>query len=179
MHPATVAGSKNHLHHEDSDHFYHGERPPPYYPEASQSHLAPDIYQKPPPQQPWTPVGQPHQQQPPPIGFKMPQPDVPVAAPMPPAQQVVVMQSRTTTQLTGGLAGLPHNATSVTCANCGTIVPTKVEHEATGKTHCWACCLFCFLCWPCVCLPYCMTSCRKTNHYCTRCNSYLGNSENL
>jgi LITAF-like zinc ribbon domain len=43
------------------------------------------------------------------------------------------------------LRGLPHHATTVTCPNCQGVVSTRVDHEANGKTHCWACCLFCFL----------------------------------
>ncbi|XP_055917052.1 lipopolysaccharide-induced tumor necrosis factor-alpha factor homolog isoform X1 [Eupeodes corollae] len=62
----------------------------------------------------------------------------------------------------------------VICPSCRADVHTKLQHEPTTQTHLMALCLFCFLCWPCVCLPYCMDSCQNANHYCPNCNAFIG-----
>ncbi|CAB3256668.1 unnamed protein product [Arctia plantaginis] len=54
------------------------------------------------------------------------------------------------------------------------LIVTKVERKATTKTHVIALLLCLFLCWPCVCVPYCVNSCQNADHYCPNCNSYLG-----
>ncbi|XP_059060148.1 lipopolysaccharide-induced tumor necrosis factor-alpha factor homolog [Achroia grisella] len=60
------------------------------------------------------------------------------------------------------------------CPSCSATIVTKVTHKATTKTHIIALVLCLFLCWPCVCIPYCTNTCRNANHYCPNCNSYLG-----
>ncbi|CAH0397309.1 unnamed protein product [Chilo suppressalis] len=62
----------------------------------------------------------------------------------------------------------------VTCPSCRATIVTRVDHKATTKTHVIALILCLFLCWPCVCVPYCMDSCQNADHYCPNCNSYLG-----
>ncbi|XP_055319438.1 lipopolysaccharide-induced tumor necrosis factor-alpha factor homolog isoform X2 [Sitodiplosis mosellana] len=62
----------------------------------------------------------------------------------------------------------------VTCPSCYASVQTKVENESTTRTHIVALLLCVFLCWPCVCVPYCMDSCKNRNHYCPNCNAYIG-----
>ncbi|XP_059489021.1 lipopolysaccharide-induced tumor necrosis factor-alpha factor homolog [Neocloeon triangulifer] len=154
-----------------SDHFYSGVRPPPYQPldeDAARPHIAQDqMHPAPPPAQ--QPIGLNH--------LLNPDED-PNEVAVTQQPRMMVMQNRDTIQhlLVRDLKGLPHHSTSVTCSNCGMVVPTRVNHKAICKTHCWACCLFLFFCWPCICIPYCTAGCRKTNHYCTRCDSYLGNS---
>ncbi|XP_075972729.1 lipopolysaccharide-induced tumor necrosis factor-alpha factor homolog [Anticarsia gemmatalis] len=82
---------------------------------------------------------------------------------------------------------IPHLSTSViigqpmgtkpsvtTCKTCKYEIVTRIEKKATTKTHVIAFLLCLFLCWPCVCLPYCMSSCNNIDHYCTKCNSYIG-----
>ncbi|CAO1323454.1 unnamed protein product [Diamesa serratosioi] len=66
------------------------------------------------------------------------------------------------------------DSTRTTCPSCHATIATRVEHEASSKTHIIAGLLCLFICWPCVCLPYCMDSCRNTNHYCPNCNAFLG-----
>ncbi|XP_049277374.1 lipopolysaccharide-induced tumor necrosis factor-alpha factor homolog [Anopheles funestus] len=62
---------------------------------------------------------------------------------------------------------------TITCPSCHATVRTKVKHESTTSTH--ACALLLWIvCWPCLCLPYCCKSCRDANHYCPRCNTFIG-----
>ncbi|EAA15026.4 lipopolysaccharide-induced tumor necrosis factor-alpha factor homolog [Anopheles arabiensis] len=62
---------------------------------------------------------------------------------------------------------------TITCPTCHATVRTKVKHESTTSTH--ACALLLWIvCWPCLCLPYCCNSCRDANHYCPRCNTFIG-----
>ncbi|XP_055854601.1 lipopolysaccharide-induced tumor necrosis factor-alpha factor homolog isoform X4 [Episyrphus balteatus] len=62
----------------------------------------------------------------------------------------------------------------LTCPSCRADVLSDMKHEPTTKTHLMALLLFCFFCWPCVCLPYCMDSCQNANHYCPNCNAFIG-----
>ncbi|XP_013185842.2 lipopolysaccharide-induced tumor necrosis factor-alpha factor homolog [Amyelois transitella] len=61
-----------------------------------------------------------------------------------------------------------------TCPSCHHQIVTRTERNPTTKTHAIACLLFWFICWPCVCLPYCMDSCNNIDHYCPNCNAYIG-----
>ncbi|XP_049865433.1 lipopolysaccharide-induced tumor necrosis factor-alpha factor homolog [Pectinophora gossypiella] len=63
---------------------------------------------------------------------------------------------------------------TLVCPSCRATVQTRVDRKATTKTHIIALVLCLFLCWPCVCVPYCMDSCRNADHYCPNCNSYIG-----
>ncbi|KAI5641927.1 LITAF-like zinc ribbon domain-containing protein [Phthorimaea operculella] len=68
--------------------------------------------------------------------------------------------------------------TSLVCPSCRATIRTRVESKATTKTHVIALLLCLFLCWPCVCVPYCMDSCQNADHYCPNCNSFLGTYQN-
>ncbi|XP_055858723.1 lipopolysaccharide-induced tumor necrosis factor-alpha factor homolog [Episyrphus balteatus] len=60
------------------------------------------------------------------------------------------------------------------CPSCHQQQKTKVRNESSIKTHIFAgiLCFLGFCC--CACLPYCMDTCRNTNHYCSNCNAYIG-----
>ncbi|KAL1516818.1 hypothetical protein ABEB36_000670 [Hypothenemus hampei] len=62
----------------------------------------------------------------------------------------------------------------MTCPYCHANIVTSVESEANSKTHLFAILLCLFICWPCVCLPYCMDSCQSQKHTCPNCKTYLG-----
>ncbi|XP_013185841.2 lipopolysaccharide-induced tumor necrosis factor-alpha factor homolog [Amyelois transitella] len=65
-------------------------------------------------------------------------------------------------------------STKLTCPSCKATVSSKVSFKPTTKTHLIALLLCCCLCWPCVCVPYCVNSCRNANHYCPNCKAFLG-----
>ncbi|GJQ79519.1 hypothetical protein Trydic_g16368 [Trypoxylus dichotomus] len=65
-----------------------------------------------------------------------------------------------------------------TCPHCHNQIRTEVRAETSRKTHIVAILLCVFLCWPCVCVPYCMDSCKNKNHYCPSCSAYLGTYTN-
>ncbi|KAF5289129.1 hypothetical protein FQR65_LT02018 [Abscondita terminalis] len=90
-----------------------------------------------------------------------------VASPAPQAPTVITNQYINPVHL--GPKPQPH-----TCSYCNAITATKVTSMATTKTHLWALCLCLFLCWPCVCMPYCLNSCRIQNHYCGNCGTFIG-----
>ncbi|XP_073962959.1 lipopolysaccharide-induced tumor necrosis factor-alpha factor homolog isoform X2 [Choristoneura fumiferana] len=62
----------------------------------------------------------------------------------------------------------------VTCQSCNNEAVTRIEWKATTRTHVFAGLLCLFGCWPCVCIPYCMESTRNADHYCTKCDAYIG-----
>ncbi|KPJ20400.1 Lipopolysaccharide-induced tumor necrosis factor-alpha factor [Papilio machaon] len=72
------------------------------------------------------------------------------------------------------IAPVGPDPTRLTCSSCGATIISRVERKATTKTHIIALVLCLFLCWPCVCVPYCMNSCQNADHYCPNCNAYLG-----
>ncbi|XP_055591749.1 lipopolysaccharide-induced tumor necrosis factor-alpha factor homolog isoform X2 [Uranotaenia lowii] len=63
---------------------------------------------------------------------------------------------------------------TIVCPSCRATVVTRLEYETTTRTHVCAAILCLFICWPCVCIPYCSTSCRDANHYCPNCGSFIG-----
>lgn len=63
--------------------------------------------------------------------------------------------------------------TTLMCPSCRATIVTRLEYETTTRTHVCAAILCLFICWPCVCIPYCSTSCRDANHYCPNCGSYI------
>ncbi|XP_070166770.1 lipopolysaccharide-induced tumor necrosis factor-alpha factor homolog isoform X2 [Polyergus mexicanus] len=65
----------------------------------------------------------------------------------------------------------------VVCPHCHANISTRVETEATMKTHLMALLLCLFVC-PCAPCPYCIDSCQAKKHYCPACGSYLGSSDN-
>ncbi|XP_017864602.1 PREDICTED: lipopolysaccharide-induced tumor necrosis factor-alpha factor homolog [Drosophila arizonae] len=64
--------------------------------------------------------------------------------------------------------------TFVRCPTCQNDVITRIDATPTGRTHLWAMVLCLIGCWPCVCVPYCMDSCKQSNHYCPVCNAFIG-----
>ncbi|KAH8307087.1 hypothetical protein KR044_004702 [Drosophila immigrans] len=67
------------------------------------------------------------------------------------------------------------NPCRVMCPACGVQKTTRMTHTANARTH-LAAALICLVGW-CVCacfVPYCMNSCRTGNHYCRKCNTFLG-----
>ncbi|XP_055917054.1 lipopolysaccharide-induced tumor necrosis factor-alpha factor homolog isoform X2 [Eupeodes corollae] len=83
---------------------------------------------------------------------------------------VITQQPIVTTQY----APVGQTQSRVNCPSCHADVLTNVRYEPNTQTHLIALCLFCFICWPCVCLPYCMDSCQNANHYCPNCNAFIG-----
>ncbi|KAL7736092.1 hypothetical protein ACLKA6_003828 [Drosophila palustris] len=68
--------------------------------------------------------------------------------------------------------------TLVRCPSCRNDVFTTVLTTPTGRTHMFALLLCLVGCWPCVCIPYCMDSCKASNHYCPVCNAFVGSLKN-
>ncbi|OWR46750.1 Membrane-associated LPS-inducible TNF alpha factor protein [Danaus plexippus plexippus] len=66
----------------------------------------------------------------------------------------------------------------VNCPNCNERILTTVQHTNTQKTHMIAgfvcgltlCCMLCCL----SAIPYIIPTCKKTEHYCPNCKSYIG-----
>ncbi|GLV45880.1 uncharacterized protein CBL_11677 [Carabus blaptoides fortunei] len=102
-------------------------------------------------------------EQPPPYGFQEGPP------PQPP-------MTHQTTMVVVGSTGPPvgPNSQVMQCPSCHSQISTRVDTEAVTKTHLMALLLCVFGCWPCVCIPYCMDSCKNINHYCPKCNAFLG-----
>ncbi|XP_034110349.1 lipopolysaccharide-induced tumor necrosis factor-alpha factor homolog [Drosophila albomicans] len=72
-------------------------------------------------------------------------------------------------------SNLGPNPCRVLCPACGVQKTTRMTHTANARTH-LAAALICLVGW-CVCacfVPYCMNSCRTGNHYCRKCNTFLG-----
>ncbi|XP_017054146.1 lipopolysaccharide-induced tumor necrosis factor-alpha factor homolog [Drosophila ficusphila] len=67
------------------------------------------------------------------------------------------------------------NRCRVLCPACGANKTTRMTHTANSRTHLVAgiLCLVGFCCCACF-VPYCMNSCRTGNHYCRKCNTFLG-----
>ncbi|TMW45970.1 hypothetical protein DOY81_008949 [Sarcophaga bullata] len=87
-----------------------------------------------------------------------------------------INRKQTTTR--PNLVPIGNEPTRVTCPSCHAEILTTVKHTANSRTHCWALVLCLFICWPCVCIPYCMDSCQSANHYCPNCNAYIGTFDN-
>ncbi|XP_022191463.1 lipopolysaccharide-induced tumor necrosis factor-alpha factor homolog [Nilaparvata lugens] len=100
--------------------------------------------------------GYPPPQQPPPYGMQ-----IPMQQPV----HVIIPQ-----QLG------PHSQT-ITCPSCQKVITTRVDQEATIKTHLFALLLCVLMCWPCACIPYCTDSCKASNHYCPNCDAFLGSHD--
>ncbi|XP_070851331.1 lipopolysaccharide-induced tumor necrosis factor-alpha factor-like isoform X1 [Drosophila suzukii] len=73
---------------------------------------------------------------------------------------------------------LGKSSSMATCPSCGVRGKTKVEYEASNKTHLLALliCLVGGVC--CVCCPYCNDSCQSANHTCSSCGAYVGTFKN-
>ncbi|EDW02644.1 lipopolysaccharide-induced tumor necrosis factor-alpha factor homolog [Drosophila grimshawi] len=62
----------------------------------------------------------------------------------------------------------------VQCPYCHNFTRTRVSYRPNSRTHLIALLLCLFQLYCCVCLPYCISSCMNTNHYCGMCDRYLG-----
>ncbi|XP_043641704.1 lipopolysaccharide-induced tumor necrosis factor-alpha factor [Drosophila teissieri] len=62
----------------------------------------------------------------------------------------------------------------VLCPYCHNYARTRVSFKPNSRTHLIALILCLFQLYCCVCLPYCISSCMNTNHYCGMCDRYLG-----
>ncbi|XP_013108746.1 lipopolysaccharide-induced tumor necrosis factor-alpha factor homolog [Stomoxys calcitrans] len=62
----------------------------------------------------------------------------------------------------------------VQCPYCHNICRTRVRSTPTSRTHLFALILCLLQLYCCICLPYCISSCMNTNHYCGMCDHYLG-----
>uniref|UniRef100_A0A914I2Z7 LITAF domain-containing protein n=1 Tax=Globodera rostochiensis TaxID=31243 RepID=A0A914I2Z7_GLORO len=60
------------------------------------------------------------------------------------------------------------------CKNCGQQMVTSVKYTAGLITWLLCGCCVLFGCWLCCCLPFCMSDCQNTEHYCAECKTYLG-----
>jgi lipopolysaccharide-induced tumor necrosis factor-alpha factor len=113
----------------------------------------------PPPYYPET--GSSHQQ---PQG--MPQPDVGFKAPAPqqPNPQVVQLVQ---------IMNLGPRSTRMLCPHCGADVETRIKYNPGRMTHLVAL-ILCLVCWPCVCVPYCIDDCMDAEHDCPNCDRHIG-----
>ncbi|XP_013108759.1 lipopolysaccharide-induced tumor necrosis factor-alpha factor homolog [Stomoxys calcitrans] len=137
-------------------------QPPPYA--EHQPGFTPASYYQP---------GQPHTQQPQGLYPPMPQPQP--YNPPPHQQPTVIIQTTTTRP---NLVAIGNQPTRMQCPSCHADIVTTVKHSANSRTHCWAFVLCLFICWPCMCVPYCMDSCQTANHSCPNCNAYIGAYDN-
>lgn len=100
----------------------------------------------------------------PPYGFNPP-PYSPGPSPVAPAT-VVIQPS--------GMPPLGPEPARIVCPSCRANITTRLEYETTTKTH-MMCVIMCiFGLWPCCLIPYCMDTCKNTNHHCPSCGAYLG-----
>lgn len=83
-------------------------------------------------------------------------------APAPVATQLVVP-----TDLSDGPVDL-------TCVHCQHHVTTRTKTGPSILTWALSACLCLFLCWPCVCVPFCCGTLNVTEHYCSNCDKLLG-----
>ncbi|EDV37035.1 uncharacterized protein Dana_GF11638, isoform B [Drosophila ananassae] len=102
----------------------------------------------------------------------------PAIAPTPPQPVIVVTeqpQPQPPTVVQIDALNLGPNPCRVTCPACGVQKTTRMTHTANSRTHMGAglLCLVGWCCCACI-VPYCMRSCRTGNHYCRKCNTFLG-----
>ncbi|KAK9711959.1 LITAF-like zinc ribbon domain [Popillia japonica] len=65
------------------------------------------------------------------------------------------------------------------CPHCNQQMWTKVETKPNWMTHTCALILCCFILWPIAWLPYCCDACQAALHYCSNCNAYIGEGNQL
>ncbi|XP_018792718.1 PREDICTED: lipopolysaccharide-induced tumor necrosis factor-alpha factor homolog isoform X2 [Bactrocera latifrons] len=119
--------------------------------------------------------GQPPPYSAPPPGF------TPASYYQPPPQQMPPPQQTSTVIITTSgpsIIPLGEDPTRIQCPSCHADVLTTVNYQPNSCTHIWALVLCLFICWPCVCVPYCMDSCQNANHYCPNCNAFIGTYTN-
>jgi len=64
-------------------------------------------------------------------------------------------------------------STRMHCPHCGADVETRVKFNPGRMTH-LAAIILCLLCWPCVCVPYCIDDCMDADHDCPNCDRHIG-----
>jgi lipopolysaccharide-induced tumor necrosis factor-alpha factor len=72
-------------------------------------------------------------------------------------------------------AVVARNPVQCTCANCRSVIITRVEH--TNGVLTWILCLFLVLfgCWlGCCLIPFCISDLQNVQHYCPNCNAFIG-----
>ncbi|KAJ8724911.1 hypothetical protein PYW07_015869 [Mythimna separata] len=63
----------------------------------------------------------------------------------------------------------------VTCPACKTSIVTKVDKSVNMGTHFMSFCMCAHACGLlCMWMPYCIGSCKNSDHYCPKCQTYLG-----
>ncbi|KRT82774.1 hypothetical protein AMK59_3529 [Oryctes borbonicus] len=67
----------------------------------------------------------------------------------------------------------------MTCPHCNQLMWTRVETKPNWMTHTCALILCCFVLWPIAWLPYCCDACQAALHYCSNCNVYIGEGNQL
>ncbi|XP_017077657.1 lipopolysaccharide-induced tumor necrosis factor-alpha factor homolog [Drosophila eugracilis] len=110
------------------------------------------------------------------MAVSVPVVSAPAIAPAPPPVVVVeqpALQPPTVVPI--DTLNLGPNRCRVLCPACGANKTTRMTHTANSRTHLVAglLCLVGFCCCACF-VPYCMNSCRTGNHYCRKCNTFLG-----
>lgn len=92
-----------------------------------------------------------------------------------PTQQQQQQQPFEPTIVSAAPTNLGPNPCRVLCPACGVQKTTRMTHTPNSRTH-LAAALVCLVGWCfCACfVPYCMNSCRTGNHYCRKCNTFLG-----
>ncbi|ALC42272.1 CG13516, partial [Drosophila busckii] len=98
-----------------------------------------------------------------------------IAQPLPAQQPQQQIQHAEPTFVPTAATNLGPNPSRVLCPACGAQKTTRMTHTANSRTHI-AAVLICLVGWCfCACfVPYCMNSCRTGNHYCRKCNTFLG-----
>ncbi|KAL2744852.1 lipopolysaccharide-induced tumor necrosis factor-alpha factor [Vespula maculifrons] len=86
----------------------------------------------------------------------------------PPHQNVVIV----------GAGSFGSDTQVMTCPYCQSSISTRVESEASTKTHLFALILCLTGFWCCAPMPYCMDTCLVKKHYCPSCKAFLGQSNN-
>lgn len=72
-------------------------------------------------------------------------------------------------------ATFSRNPVQCTCANCRSMIVTRVEHSNGLLT--WLLCVFLviFGCWlGCCLIPFCIPDLQNVQHYCPNCNAFVG-----
>ncbi|XP_026764352.1 lipopolysaccharide-induced tumor necrosis factor-alpha factor homolog [Galleria mellonella] len=110
---------------------------------------------------------------PPPSYFGSNPPPPGMNVPTAPPRTTVITSPPTVTVVQPGKLG--PGPTGTTCATCNKSVVTRVEYVANNRTHIAsaALCILAGCCCGCL-IPYCMRSCKTTNHYCPSCKAFIG-----
>eukprot|EP00123_Amoebidium_parasiticum_P014827 comp22657_c0_seq1/m.34958 comp22657_c0_seq1/g.34958 ORF comp22657_c0_seq1/g.34958 comp22657_c0_seq1/m.34958 type:complete len:204 (-) comp22657_c0_seq1:739-1350(-) len=125
-------------------------QPNPAYPTDSKAPLqANTVYPAPPP-------------------FKGDAPIVTQPAPVPAATTVIIQQQ-----------SLGKHPQMLFCPHCQKNVNSQIEHVAGAGTWISSGLCFCFGCWLCCCIPFCMDDLQDTEHRCPECKTLLGTKKCL